>query len=171
MGKLKKYDSATDTWTTIATGGGGSSGGGGGSGGGSFDTNAYYTLSADQAVTAGGYRKILFDTVVFDGNTEWDAVNLYWKCKETGYYNISISAAPLYLYTAVFRVTLYLDGVGIFYGSPINGISGFFSTSTIDIPNMAITADSYLEVYVYTTVNTSVENDPLATWFRVTRYK
>lgn len=28
MGKLKKYDSSTDTWTTIATGGGGSSGGG-----------------------------------------------------------------------------------------------------------------------------------------------
>jgi hypothetical protein len=165
--KLKQYDLATDSWRILAQG----SGGGDGGTATSFDTNAYYTLSADQAVVADGYRKILFDTVVFDGNTEWDAANLYWKCKTTGYYNISISAAALYTYTGIFRITLYLDGVEVFKGSARNGISNYFCTTTISIPNMAITVNSYLEVYIYTSANTSVENDTTATWFRITRYK
>ena len=163
MGILKQYHSGA--WESRARGGGT-----GGSGT-SFDTNAYYTLSADQAVIAGGYRKILFDTVVFDGNTEWDAVNLYWKCKETGYYNISISAAPSFTYTNTFRITLYLDGAAAFTGTARTGINNFYCTSTIDIPNMAISADSYLEVYVWVTVNTNVVADVVPTWFRVTRYK
>ncbi len=82
MGKLKKYDSSTDTWLTIATGGGGSSGGSGTS----FDTNFFATMSGNQNINTNDWTKVTFDTVGTDDNTEWDAANAYWTCKEAGTY-------------------------------------------------------------------------------------
>lgn len=139
--------------------------------GGSFDTNAYYTLSADQAVTTGANRKILFDTVIFDGNTEWDVANAWWECKTTGYYFIDISAAALGTYTGTFRTLLYVDGVYSTMGTRVTGVSGYTTTSQLIIPNFYVAAGSYLEAYCIVTVNTSVENATSSTWLRITRYK
>lgn len=61
MGKLKKYDSATDTWTTMATGGGSGSGGGG-----TTATYLYLTMSANQTTGIADTNPIKFDTHVGD---------------------------------------------------------------------------------------------------------
>ena len=136
----------------------------------SFDTNFYATLSADQVVTTGADRKILFDTVSFDGNTEWDAINTYWKCKTTGYYNFNVSSSALSAYTAIYRTLLYVNGAAAEY-STISGNSAYASPAQVNVINKYIAADSYVEVYCRISVNTSVENAVGVTWFRVTRYK
>ena len=142
-----------------------------GGSGSSFDTNFYATLSVDQNVTTGADKKVLFDTIIFDGNTEWDVANGYWKCKTTGYYNVNISISMLYTSTGIFSTRLYMNGANIFRGGTRTGINGYYTPDTISIPNMYIAANSYLEMYVRVGGNTTIENDTLCTWFRVTRYK
>lgn len=139
--------------------------------GGGFDTNAYYTLSANQAVTAAQYNKVLFDTVVFDGNTEWVVASKYWLCKTTGYYSISLSISTVYTYTETFITCLYVDGVLTHYGTSRAGIYGYSNISNIEIPNLYVVAGSYLEAYFYVSGNTSVDSKSSLTWFRITRYK
>ncbi len=147
-------------------------GGGGGSGTGtSFDTNFHATLSVNQAVVAGANRKILFDTVAFDGNSEWDAINLYWLCKTDGYYGIMLSAAPINTYINYFRSILYIDGVAVVVGQNITGTSGTTTASLIYVPNIYIAASSYVEAYCSMDVDTSVAANVTATNFRIVRYK
>jgi hypothetical protein len=164
-GKLN-YRTAAGTWASVAVGGG--SGGGSGT---SFDTNVCVTLNANQSVASGANRKILFDTVSFDGNSEWDNTNNYWLCKTTGYYNICYSAAPINTYTNYFRCLLYVDGVLTVIGQNITGVTGTTTASLISVPNLYVVVGSYIEAYCSIDVTTSVQALAAATYFRVTRYK
>jgi len=164
MGMLKQYRSGA--WESRARGGG--SGGGSGT---SFDTNFHATLSVDQAVATGAARKILFDTVAFDGNSEWVAGSLHWLCKTSGYYGVTISASPITTYTNYFRTLLYIDGASAIIGQNITGVTATTTSSLISVPNLYVAAGSYLEAYCTIDVNTSVQANARSTFFRIIRYK
>lgn len=145
MGKLKKYDSSTDTWTTIATGGGS-----GGSGGGSFDTNFFATMSGNVTVANNTWTKSTFDTVTTDANSEWDAANTRWVCQEDGVYAVYAIITFVAKATGVRSVNVYKNGAfnngayGSFYS---NGSSS--TTRPFTYSPLSLVAGDYLEVYGY----------------------
>lgn len=163
-GKFYLRNSANDAWISIAQGAGAAGGSAT-----SFDTNFAATLSAPQVITT-GIKKVLFDTITYDGNSEWDVANLRWTCKETGYYNINTSVTLLTAYTSYCLVYIYLDGAAIRTGNTIIYEGTYAHPSSITALNHYITAGQYVEIYVSQT-GTSVRSESSLTWFNITRYK
>jgi hypothetical protein len=59
-----------------------------GGSGSSFTTNSKMSMSADQTLAHKTWTKAVFDTVVFDADSECSTVNNTWTCTTTGTYII-----------------------------------------------------------------------------------
>jgi hypothetical protein len=131
------------TLKALAVGGGSTTGGGGVS----FDTNFYATPSGNLTLTnANTYYKIPFDTIVNDGNSEWDAANTKWVCGETGTYLNMILSRWESSTSGIRQSVMYIDGVATdqYFISLVPNASGYRLHMNFIIP---LSAGQTLEVY------------------------
>lgn len=82
--------------------------------GGGFATNFFATMSGNQDIAPTSWTKVTFDTAGTDDNTEWDAVNAQWTCKEAG----------TYLLHATLRYTANSTGM--------RGVCAYLNTAILD---------------------------------------
>lgn len=144
MGKLKKYDSGTSTWVTIATGGGGSSSGGGSSFTG-WDTDFAIKMSGDKTLANLTTTKIdTFDTLIIDTNSEWDAVNKYWVCQTDGTYIVNASLYWTASATGYRAIYIYVDGSLVQFHTEPGAAVATVSSITY---KLSLTAGQYVEIY------------------------
>jgi hypothetical protein len=140
--KLKLYKDGA--WTPVGLSGGGTGGGGGGTT--TFDTNFSIKMSGVKAVASGAYTKIdKYDTIIIDGNTEWDAANLRWVCKTTGTYIINATLAWTAAAGGYRNLYIYIDGASV-QGNSVAGVTGV-SNNNIILYKKEITAGQYVELY------------------------
>lgn len=145
-GKTYLRNAANDAWIGVAVG----SGTGGSGSGTSFDTNFFATMSGDLTVSNNTWTKATFDTIIMDANSEWDAVNTKWVCKEDGVYAVYAIITFSPSATGHRIVCVYKNGAtnnesfGSFYS---NGSSA--TTRPFIYNPLSLSTGDYLEVWGY----------------------
>lgn len=114
----------------------------------SFDTNFLATMSSDINVSNNTWTKATFDTVTTDDNSEWDAVNTRWVCKEDGVYAVFAILTFVKNGTGARGVDIYKNGAfnhqayGSFYSS-----GGTVTTRPFINSPLALVVGDYLEAW------------------------
>lgn len=134
------------------------------------------TAAVDQSNTAGAISKLVFGTVQYDNQSEWDATNNRFTAKQAGtYYFSACMRLNNTLNNQVFlafykngvadtRVQNFLNGGGA-SGNTTSAIHAHGSTT------MKLNASDYVEVYGYTAVASTIQSRTSITGYDVTFFR
>jgi len=118
------------------------------SGAAGFDTDLAVTKSGNTNCNHTTDTKIVFDTVITDGNTEWDAANTRWQCKTAGTYIVNAAIQWAASGSGHRRISIFVDGAISQYRIR----AGCLLSSQINqeiTHKIALTAGQYVEIYGY----------------------
>ena len=122
-------------------------------------------LNGNQAITASTITKITFDQIVTDRNNEFDTTNNQFVVSNDGYYHITTN---IFLSgTGTYTITITKNGA-----PPTNTIaqvsSNLSESNTISISTIEeLVVNDYLEVYIFGTSNTTINQSSDLTQFNV----
>lgn len=122
----------------------------------SFATNFLCTMSGNQNINTTTWTKVAFDTIGVDANTEWDAVNTMWTCKEDGRYLIYSVGTYVANNSGMRGMSVYLNGAihAFLFGYSAN--MGATITSRPQFCGMLdLVVGDDIEIYAYHSSSTS----------------
>jgi len=135
--------------------------------GGSTASVVRVNLSTNQALPSGS-QKLLFDTVIFDTNNEFDSVNNRFVAAGSGYYQINAAYYALGTGSNNLKgIQVYVNGALYQESISAENLAGIYKSLTGII---FLNANDYVEVYANIPVNTfTVHNTAARTFFEISK--
>jgi hypothetical protein len=132
---------------------------------------AKMNMSANQALTIPTYTKVNFDTVAFDLGSNFNTSNDRFEVSETGVYRIS---ATIHSFSAItpgpnVELLIYVSGSSVKRHISTHPTTGLIhrNVETIEYLN----AGQYIEVYIYSSVNFTLNSGNDISTFEVERIR